>query len=245
MLVLLFVLATVGAFCASVFVTARIAGAAETKIYVVMRWTDIPWGSQVIFKDVGGNCDKDKNFPSFYAVKTDGWPDHTAGFGRFYLFTAKDGGSCAFEATNAQFEVVVDTLDGRTGSVKINESQPRAGGSYSLSCYDQRSLSCSTRTPYYTEQGDFTISLPSSVRPTVQTGPSGYQYCAPENPPGLHHRCAWFQSGEMRATVAYGRFGKFTYHSNVLNISECDSATFVDPIPNVPKGCWYKITGPR
>ncbi|WNG24862.1 Bacterial alpha-L-rhamnosidase [Cystobacter fuscus] len=67
-------------------------------------------------------------------------------------------------------------------------------------------------------------------------GPAGYTWCADEN-----------GTCKLSATsdVAYGANGSFFYKSGVSGTITADNATFGDPISNVPKSAYYRVSVPR
>lgn len=71
------------------------------------------------------------------------------------------------------------------------------------------------------------------LRDPVATPPAGYTFCVLEG-----QRCNF--SGRM--DIAYGANGIYYYQSGIVDGIDCNNATFGDPLPNVQKACYTKLS---
>ncbi len=200
---------------------------------VAFSWNSLQrdTGTQVTIADVGGSCDTNKQLPTLYST-VGGGSTHVT------LYTAKGTGSCAFQGSNAQFQLKESLPNGHTGTTKINVTQHNGAGSgYVVQCYDTHDLTCSGTTTARYASGDQVFGLSVTLSPAwgpIEGVPAGYTYCTIEN-----NLCHPYDGGRGRADVAFGRFGKYTY-AKVDSSFNCGTKEFADPIPSVPKACFYK-----
>lgn len=227
-------LSTVGALALSTPAEAHnigpIAGSDGYDGIGIQPFWFLPPSDRVSFKDIGGQCDRDKVYPS--ETVGDLIPRSLG----FYLYTAYGGGLCALEESNAQFRVDVTEPSGQTLWTNINVTENGWNSrTYRVDCYGPNaSLPCRSDSRFqYTHFG-----------PAVWFGtpvePSGYTWCSPED-----YSC----SGLPRTTitVAYGADGRFAYRHEFASqhgdIYPCSTSQFFgqDPAPGFLKSCYYKV----
>jgi hypothetical protein len=200
----------------------------------VVSELNVPLNSRVSISYRGGNCTKNEWSGAFNTTKS---PQETV----ITAFTAKSGDpweSCAYESSNARFQVEVTTPSLQVFRQMINVKQVPPVDVYTWSFRSDcegGSLAC-------TSGGTDTIIYPfgRALTPRVNfgpitdaVGPAGYKYCAPEG-----DKCGAPAPGHA-VDVAYGANGKWAYKRDVKSDIKCDTATFgVDPAKNEYKHCW-------
>lgn len=188
----------------------------------------LPPSDRVSFKDIGGQCDRDKSYPSETVSQL--LPKSSA----LYLYSAYAGGSCAFESSHAQYRVDVTEPSGKTLWTDINVTETSwSSRTYRVDCYGTNAtLPCRSDSRFQH----------SSFGPTAlfgtTTGPSGYTWCAPED-----FSCSGLPGTLI--TVAYGADGHFVHRSEDVSrsgIYPCSTSQFFgqDPAHGFLKSCYYR-----
>ncbi|HVX20749.1 MAG TPA: hypothetical protein VHB02_05330 [Acidimicrobiales bacterium] len=198
-----------------------------------VTWKDVPKDTVIKFRDVTGNCDKDKKFPSFTTYRASQTTfDH--------LFVAKATGSCAFDATNARFHVSMTAPTSAEASVIVLIAQPRAGASYGAYCDRPEGVTCVGGGEVDADSRSLSVSM--TIGPiTRQAAPpeAGYTFCAVEG-----QYCV----GKGKATVAFGAGDRQEYAYGPStpwggeSRTECVAKSFGtrDPAPGRRKACFIK-----
>lgn len=118
--------------------------AAATRVSVEFNLYYIRGGTTIKFSDIGGNCDRDKSYPTIVVPNLSPYHSFNGGIVTTELFTASASGSCAFESSNAQYQLHFRTPSGNVSSAKINVTQKGTGftSSWSVACYDAQNMRC-------------------------------------------------------------------------------------------------------
>ena len=226
-------LSTVGALALSTPAAAHnigpIAGSDGYDGIGIQPFWFLPPSDRVSFKDIGGQCDRDKSYPSETVSQL--LPKSSA----LYLYSAYAGGSCAFESSHAQYRVDVTEPSGKTLWTDINVTETSwSSRTYRVDCYGTNAtLPCRSDSRFQH----------SSFGPTAlfgtTTGPSGYTWCAPED-----FSCSGLPGTLI--TVAYGADGRFAYRHEFASqhgdIYPCGTSQFFgqDPAHGFLKSCYYR-----